>query len=164
MTKREQGLVILMAGAVAWGLGTLVLASVRRASGAGAEAGERAALQRFAEGQRSVVQALRLDPRERLVLDEASAPWAASPFLLEAPRKRPVEERTITFLYTGFIQSGPRQFAILNGREYQVGDVVQSSEFVVESIQPQQATLADVSGGRRITVDLQSVNAERKSP
>lgn len=164
MTRREQVLVIGMAAAVLGGLGSLAWDHFKRQGGATRLAGERTELLSFVDGQRGMLRGMRLGPRERLVLDQANGPWAASPFLAEVARERPTEERMTRFVYTGFIQIGSHQFAILNGREYRVADTVQASDFVVEAIQPDHVILVAATGGRRITVDLQTSNAERKTP
>ncbi len=164
MTKREQILVMAMAAAVVWGASSIVLGVMKDRHDENSPANSRLALLGFAETQRATLQQLRLAEREKIVLDEALAPWVTSPFLAEATRASLAGERLASFDYTGFMQVGDQQFAIVNGREYRVSDVVRSSDFVVESIHPDHVVLASGSGGRRVTVDLQTLNPERKVP
>lgn len=164
MTKREQVLVIAMAGALVWGAYSLVTGIMKGRSGKEELAVVRDELRSFADTQRVTMQQLRLADREKMVLNEAMQPWAGSPFLIEAQRARPAEERVVSFRYTGFLQIGGQQFAIVNGREYRVSDPIHATDFVVDSIHPDHVVLAAGTGGRRVTVELQPSNVERKSP
>jgi len=163
MTKRERMLVVAMTGSLLWGATTMVFGFMKNQSGTGQMARERADLQEFARAQRAVMDTLQLTHHERMVLDEANASWASTPF---APltSSGPIEERTREFIYTGHLKIGAAQLAIINGREYRVADAVVSSDFVVEEIAPEYVVLVATSGSRRITVDMQASLPKRKSP
>jgi hypothetical protein len=163
MTRREQVLVIAMAGAVVWGASTLVLGFMRSHGGNSRMLSEKEQLREFAEQQRILMNTFQLTGREKSVLDEAMGGWVQSPFLLMAARTRP-DARIMEFRYTGHLQVGDQHFAIINGKEYRTSEPVKSSDFVVESIQSDHVVLAATTGGRRMTVALQTSNAKRESP
>ena len=164
MTTRERVLILAMAGAALWG-GTTVGLDYYQKNRAEAKTDlQRAEIRSFAEAQRARAVPLRLTDPERTMLDEAVASWSQNPFLDRAARVQPVEEPAARFHYTGFIQIGVQQFAILNGREYRLAEPVAQTDFRVDSIQPDQVVLVSSSGGRRITVALQTSNEKRESP
>ncbi len=164
MTKREKAMVLAMVGATLWGGATLGLGYVKENRAAAKVDLQKAEIRAFADSQRALVVPLRLNERERMVLNEAAGPWMESPFIDRVATARPVEAPVQEFFYTGFIQAGPQQFAILNGREYRVSEAVASTDFRVESIQPDHVVLVSGSGGRRMTIALQTTNEKRESP
>ena len=56
-------------------------------------------------------------------------------------------QRTPDFRYTGFLRHGEVRFAILNGREYGIGDTVKPGDFTVRSIDPDRVVLVASWGG-----------------
>lgn len=161
MTRREQVLVVAMAGALVWGASSMVLGFARSRGSESRLLTEKEELRHFADQQRTLMSALQLSSRERTVLNDAANGWASSPFLPTSARTRP-DERIMDFHYTGYLQVGEQHFAIINGHEYRAADQVRSSDFVVEEIHPDHVVLAAGPGGRRMTVALQTSNAKRE--
>ena len=164
MTTREKVIVLGMACAVAWAGATVGLDYCRRNQAAAKVDLQKAEIRAFAESQRAAVAPARLTEPERLVLNEAAGPWLASPFIDRADVSEVVAQPVQKFFYTGFIQVGAQQFAILNGREYRVSDRIPDTDFRVESIQPDQMVLVSDAGGRRMTIALQTTKEKRESP
>ena len=163
MTKRERILVWGMGGAIVWVVASLGLDSVRDAAGSAQARRQQDEIRVFVEAQRAKIAPLKLKPLETFALDQASGPWADTPFIDRAADPQSRESGGGRFLYTGFIQIGAQRFAIVNGREYQEDDPVGSGDFRVESIQPDQVTLISRTGGRRMTLALHVPKA-RKEP
>ena len=164
MTTRERVIMVVMAGTVLWGGSVTVLGMIRNHLGAGKLAREQQEVRQFADAQRQVVEGIRLHPRERMVLNQCSLPWGRNPLLQRADGIQPAEARVQNFVYSGFITLGNQSFAIINGHEYRVTERVASSDFMVETIQPDRVVLISGSGGRRVPVAMQSNNAKRESP
>lgn len=164
MTTREKVIVWGMAGAVVWAGATVGMDYYKKNRAAAKIDLQKAEIRAFAEGQRTRAAPLRLTEPERMVLNEAAGPWLASPFIDRADRAEVVEQPVQTFFYTGFIQVGVQQFAILNGREYRVADRIPDTDFRVESIQPDHLVLVSDTGGRRMTLALQTTKEKRESP
>lgn len=164
MTKRECVLVWAMGGAVAWA-GIYLGFDFTRGTGGSAKARQQEAeIRMFAEAQRAKMVPLRLQTKEKRALDQASAAWANSPFIDRVTDTQPLTGRPEPLLYTGFVQLGAHQFAILNGREYQVSDPVGTGDFRVEDIQPDHVVLISKSGGRRMTIALQPFKRRKEKP
>ena len=164
MTTREKVIVLGMAVAVVWAGTTVGLDYYRKNRAATLADLRKAEIRAFAEGQRALAAPLRLSAPEVAALDEAAAAWAPSPFLDRAVAAEPVEAPVQRFRYTGFIQVGRQQFAIVNGREYRVAEPVAQTDFRVDEIQPDHVVLVSGSGGRRMTVALQSIVEKKESP
>ena len=163
MTTRERVLIVAMAGAAAWGAATLGAGYYQKNRASAKTALLQNEIRNFADRQRAQMVPLQLTARERMVLDEAVAAWAPSPFIDREALATAVEEPVQQFFYTGFIQIGKQQFAILNGREYRVSEPVAQTDFRVESIRPEQVELVSGSGGRRLTIALETSKEKRKS-
>ena len=157
MTTREKVIVLGMAVAVVWAGTTVGLDYCRKNRTATLADLRKAEIRAFVEGQR-------LSAPEVAALDEAAAAWAPSPFLDRAVAAEPVEAPVQQFRYTGFIQVGRQQFAIVNGREYRVAEPVAQTDFRVDEIQPDHVMLVSGSGGRRMTVALQTTVEKKESP
>ena len=164
MTKRERVLVWAMGGAVVWVGVSFGLDSIQSTGGAAKARQQEAAIRAFAEAQRAKMVPLRLQAQEKRVLDQAVAEWAGSPFIDRVTDAQPLAGRPAPLLYTGFIQLGAHQIAILNGREYQVSDPVGTGDFRVEDIQPDHVVLISGSGGRRMTIALQAYKGRKEKP
>lgn len=161
MTKREQVLIYAMAAATLWGGASVGLGYAKSHRVAADSGRQKSEIRSFAETHRMKLATLRLSVRERQVLDEAAAVWADSPFIDRAAEALAIEA-VQRFVYTGFIQIGKQQFAIVNGREYQTAQVIATTDFQVESIQPDHVVLVSGSGGRRMTIALQTSSEEKK--
>ena len=81
--------------------------------------------------------------REEYVLATASTQWLRDPL-----RPRPLESTangtTVEIplpRYTGFINTGPRPIAVINGRDYRAGESVQGGEFQVMEVHPDRVEL-----------------------
>ena len=163
MTTRERVLIVAMAGAAVWGAATLGAGYYQKNRASVKTALLRDEIRVFAEQHRALAAPLRLSGPERRVLNEAIAAWAESPFIDREAAATAVAEPVQQFFYTGYVQIGAQQFAILNGREYRVSEPVAQTDFRVESIRPEQVELVSSSGGRRLTIALETSKEKRKS-
>ncbi len=163
MNKRERILLVVMSVAlVAGGLSVVSDLSKRKSGKAGSRAVD-LGVRAFADTQRAALAAVRLTPGEKSALDRAAGTWAESPFIDRVGGIRTGEGAVSEFRYTGFMQFGESRLAIVNGREYRTGETITATDFIVETIEPNQVIL--VAGkGRRVTIPLQTANARRNTP
>ena len=162
MTKRERWIVGLAAAVAVYGAYSLVARGLRaepRTPPAGAE--EPTA--QFIAEVRSTLEALRLAPGEDLILEASLAPWAPSPFPLR-DAVAVTAEAPATLHYTGYCRIGETRLAIINGREYRVGETVAVTDFLVELIEPDRVILASQGGGRRVSIALKEDMKHGRSP
>lgn len=166
MNKRERILVVAMSVALVAGALSVVSDLSKRKSGKTGKPGSRSldlGVQAFADAQRAALAAVRLTPGEKTALDRATGTWAESPFIDRVGGIRTGEGAVSEFRYTGFMRFGDNRLAIVNGREYRTGETITATDFIVETIEPDQVILA-AGKGRRVTVPLQTATARRNTP
>ncbi|MDD5475318.1 MAG: hypothetical protein PHU03_02260 [Syntrophales bacterium] len=91
------------------------------------------------------------------IVEMAGKEWTRDPFFVGMTS--PVEQVesgedmiTESFVYTGYLEMGTRQMAIINGIDYQVGDALEEPGFVLQSVTPRHVVIEYERGGREIVV------------
>lgn len=100
-----------------------------------------------------------------LVIRKAEAAWTQDPFLeirkpqparAEAAAPKEAGRGPVSLVYSGFIEIGSRRMAIINGMEYEAGDIVNPGGFTLKSILPAKVLMiATNRDGSPIEVPLQ---------
>jgi len=82
------------------------------------------------------------------VLQKAEAKWKRDP-LIQIEPKTPEEEEdrqqpvlTSKMIYSGFLRMGDKRLAIINGMEYETGDILEPGGFVIRSISSSRVVIA----------------------
>lgn len=86
-----------------------------------------------------------LSEREKYVLRQAPAAWAADPFIMHKPKtqiKKVYPPLPKGLKYSGYLKAGNRMIAIINGMEYQIGEVLSQTPYIVSDISSKQVMLA----------------------
>jgi len=107
--------------------------------------------QKAAEGQVQALELIKLQERESYAVKNAQLPWPGDPFAPKPPDPEAQVDRA-KFQYTGFIKLGNRNLAVINGREYQVGESLDTGGFEVLEITAEAVVLQ--STGRKNTVRI----------
>lgn len=88
------------------------------------------------------------------ILDRAAAEWQKDPFLLDArlpedgavaAGEKPRSVETV-LEYTGYLRTGGRMLAVINGVEYETGDVIEPGRYVIREITDRQVVIKEHSG------------------
>ncbi len=160
LNKREKIiLAITCLAAVSAGISVLLpqRATPPRTSGTAGEKAERVA----AEAAESLAR-YRLTAFERALMEKARQAWPVMPFLPAEPPapttqptvgQDPLETDGAEFRFTGYLALGDRQLAVVNGREYAVGETIMGSTYKVYRISPTRAVLTDHTG-RTLAIPL----------
>lgn len=114
----------------------------------------------FTSGLSQTLDNLRLSPRESLVLEALDFQGRTNPFYGWPYGEPPVEEEPeedqeevdVSLVYQGYIEMDRARLAVINGREYQAGDVLPEQGLKIVNIQPDQVVLEFQSDKRRITL------------
>ncbi len=141
MTNREKIILgITAAAAIGGGLYYALTGAGMSSSTTGDERADYSAL--ITQVQVSLKQG-ELTDREEHVLAAATTQWIRNPL-----RSRPLrseDDGTTAAIplpkYIGFINTGPRPIAIIDGRDYRPGEAVQGGEFQVTQIFPDRIEL-----------------------
>ncbi|MDY6903591.1 MAG: hypothetical protein SWH61_02790 [Thermodesulfobacteriota bacterium] len=119
------------------------------------------------------VNSVELTPRESHILENTQSAWDKDPFIdaemamavraTEAAASKGKNDTTVDqgkFTYSGFIALGPVKLAVINGMEYEEGDTLKETEYVVQTIRPSKVIL--FNGHRHLTVHLEEIEAKVK--
>jgi hypothetical protein len=157
MSKREKILVGLMSLAIIYGIFVWFLSSPQQAATLNGD-NEQKALNAFvikvAEKTTSG-----LSNSQAYVLKKAAAKWQRDPLVQIEPRPTVEKEETsqpvlaTKMTYTGFLRMGDKRLAIINGMEYEIGDILEPDGFIVRSISPRRIVIAP-PGAKKKTIIL----------
>jgi hypothetical protein len=150
MTNRER--IILAVTAMAMIVGTVYFIIDRGSKvTTGAARSDLKALQDFASLTDEKMNKAAPTETQAYILGQASVEWESDPFLenkltVAKPEAAKAGEIPTSLAYTGFVIAGQAKLAVINGMEYQVGEVVLGSGLVVQAIDPQSVTVQRLEG------------------
>lgn len=87
-----------------------------------------------------------LSEKEKYILNQASSAWTRDPFIAPlsqqkfAPKMLPPAPKDLK--YSGYVRMGERILAIIDGMEYQVGESLLRSPYLISDISPRQVIIA----------------------
>ena len=105
-------------------------------------------------------------PAAAHMIGQAEAPWPRDPFYekieaREVSVTREMAQETALaavkgkILYTGYLDTGRKKIAIINGNEYVSGDAIDVEGYVLKSIDPTRITLYNKATNLTIEIPLQ---------
>lgn len=169
MSKREQILIVGAIGAVLFGL-YAVLASSSAAGPSVADQARLAKLKAFAADVDLQIEIRKLNRFEAMVLKLSGNQWTHDPFhrgrlpgeeTQEDEKEATAEAEPVQaaapqlkVAYTGYLATGPRRLAIVDGVHYGEGDELIMAPFTVEKIAPDKVTLVSKTGDVRLEVPI----------
>ena len=104
-----------------------------------------------------------LSKEQVYVLQKAQIDWTQDP-LLQIQQKVSKEEEAARrplvldskIIYTGFLQMGDKRLAILNGTEYEIGDILEPGDLIVRNIQPNHVVIGSaVVNNKNVIVPME---------
>ena len=112
----------------------------------------------FSSDVSQTVENARLVPTEVYIIDLAFRNTVPD-FLYEwPPEDRAVEQKPYLsdiiepMIYNGYLEMGSRRLAIIDGIEYQEGDILARGIFRILSISPQKVAIENLNNGSRIVI------------
>lgn len=169
MSLREKIFLVLMAGAIVYGLYFVAVAPQVDADRGRAQE-TKAAMQALVDDMRKELKQSDVPPATRRIVRRAEKPWSEDPFLtgklpqevaaeeaaaaaaLVAVVDPEPEEGVLRHFYAGFIEMQDRRLAVIDGLEYDVGDELVTGDAVVEAIAPMQVVLRRKLGKGTVTL------------
>jgi hypothetical protein len=157
MSKREKILVGLMLLAVIYGIYVWFLSSPQQAATVSDDnelKGLNAFIIKVAEKTTT-----RLSKNQAYVLQKAEAKWKQDPLIQIEPKTSEEEEDshqpvlTAKMMYSGFLRMGDKRLAIINGMEYETGDILEPGGFIIRSISAGRVVIAP-PGRKKKTIIL----------
>jgi hypothetical protein len=172
MTKREKIIVGVMCLTIVYGayelLGTR--GTKKGAPPPSSKVDPTEEVRKFATDMTQKLVAERTESQAQQKLNQASAQWTKDPFIqstapIDSKSPEPVAQKekteksepTQAFAFTGFLQIGPTQLAIINGMEYAVGDTIDTSGHYLESISAEGVVIG-AANGEKIQLTLSEID------
>ena len=93
------------------------------------------------------------------VLQKAEAKWERDPLIQIEPKTAEEEENSqqpvlpSKMTYSGFLRMGDKRLAIINGMEYEAGDILEPGGFIIRSISASRVVIAS-PGSKKKTINL----------
>ena len=106
-----------------------------------------------------------LSKNQAYVLQKAETKWERDPLIQVEPQiPEEVEESpepvlTTKIMYTGFLEMGDKRLAIINGMEYESGDILEPGGYTIRSISASRVVIA-LPGNKKDTMTLPMEESE----
>ena len=99
------------------------------------------------------------------IIEKAPKQWDKDPLLSSDTKFQFKAENTQTDLsalkvnikYTGYLKMGQKNIAILNGMEYEEGEELEKSGFIIHKILPEQVIINIKGKQKKITIPLEEI-------
>lgn len=158
MKTREKWMVGLMILALIYGAHTLLTAGASSASSSDTKEQALPEVMVFAQSMRNAAAEDRLTNQEEDCLRASLAPWPPTPFYDRIEEARPSSEAPARVHYTGFFEFGTNRMAIINNREYRLGEAIAGTDFHLEVIESDRVILSADEGRRRVPIALRELS------
>lgn len=102
-----------------------------------------------------------------LIFSRAGKEWTQDPFLdiqsqrawaqtrTAAQTLAGIGEKKIEFVYSGYLGSGKRSMAVINGMEYKEGEALDIAGFVLRSVSPARVVIENRGTGATLNIPMQ---------
>lgn len=164
MTRREQIIVGAMVLAAVYG-GYQILAPKAGRPVPGYPAANTKNLAPFAAEVIGKMRKLDSTPTDAYVIARGNSKWPENPFFQgildkqgEKEKGPSAEELQERLKFSGFLQTGNRTLVIINGLEYETGEVLMAYGYFVKSISPKQVIIAKIDGSDAIALTLDDMD------
>lgn len=98
-----------------------------------------------------------------LIFSRAEKEWTQDPFLDSKSYKAwaqtravaGIGEKKIDFVYSGYLGSGKKSMAVINGVEYKEGEALDIAGFVLRSVSPARVVIENRGSGAQLNIPMQ---------
>ncbi len=96
-----------------------------------------------------------LTAAELRTIASAEAKWVRDPYRAPKITKEEQEKQlSVSFSYTGYIKSGKKKIAVINGLEYKIGEEIDPGGFVAREIYPDRVIIEAKGQKQKLIVPL----------
>jgi hypothetical protein len=169
MTTREKIIVGIMILTIIYGAYTLFFSGAPKVATRVVQAESVADLQQFVIQVAGKLQQTEPSGAQLHSFEQAGRNWQKDPFLrsvagltaelerslpVEVPKKapKPVEKPDLAF--TGYLQMGAKRMAIINGVEYEEGEMLPATGYFIRSISPKSVVVGKIGDSRSHVLPL----------
>jgi hypothetical protein len=169
MTTREKVIVGVMILTVIYGGYTLFFSAEPAVTTQTARVEPVADLQKFVIDVAQKLQSSQPSETDTHNLEQASRNWQKDPFLrsvaplkaelerslpVEVVKEKPASVETPDLRYSGFLQMGAKRMAIINGMEYEEGEMLPASGYFIRSISPKSVVVGKIGNSKSHVLPL----------
>lgn len=170
MSKREKIILVIMALTVVYGFYALFLENPSAGIPKLAASGNK--LDTFNKFITNIAALVKggVSEEDTYIIDKIPVKWTKDPFLNTRkevtfkPEKEKLNEakkeataRELGIVYSGFLNMGNRNLAVINGNEYEKGEKLPGSGHIVEGIYPNRVVFGIQGSKKKITVKLEEM-------
>jgi hypothetical protein len=175
ISKREKVIVGVMGLFIAYGIILWVSPSPEKV-GATRAKDDPKTLNQLVIGMAAKVAEGQLSDPELYVLSKAEEDWKGDPFAalpieekgrrkdMESPesKEKPAEE--VRFVYSGYLGMAGKRLAIVNGMEFEAGDLLNWGTHSLEKIEPDRLWVREKETGKTLVIPLQENTLKGAKP
>ena len=164
LDKRESIIVGIMAIALLYGGGTLLFTKPQNKT-ASQSVAESAELQALTVAVAATVGNDNQSSRDAYIIARAELDWQHDPFVTSKVYREMLQQAgapkggaallKAVFRYTGYMEFGGKQIAIINGVEHVPGELLEKPGYVLRSITPTKVVIEDVAGRSTIKIPIE---------
>ena len=164
MSKREKVILVIMALTIVYGIYALLINPNPKETAPVASTSKMDAFNQFITKVSTMTQS-GLSDIDAYVIQHIPVEWTKDPLLnsrqdFEFKKDGETEDTLVQKLalkYTGFVEMGKDKLAIIDGAEYETGEMLPDSGLVVEEIHATQVVIFVKSSNKRVSVPLEEV-------
>lgn len=162
MSKRERMILGSAAAAVIWGVCAL-LPSPAKGSQPPAANARMTAVKEFIAGLGALIKENSPPDKIEYAIRAAEADWGGDPFSETHGEAAaiPGEKSAEGFDYSGYLEMNNRRLAVIDGVEYEAGDVIEGDGFKVKNILPHMVVVESIAEGKEIKINLHGTREKR---
>ena len=171
MTKREKIIVGVMCLTIVYGAYELLGTRGAKKAAPLPQANPTEELRKFVTDMTQKMVGDRMGNEYQQLVSQVAVEWTKDPFIHSITpiaskssdpvvSKQPADKATPTpsFVFSGFLQMGKTEFAIINGMEYAVGDVIDTSGHYLQSISAENIVIGRTNGVEKIQLPLSEID------
>ena len=163
MSKREKIILFFMALSLVYGFYVFVI----EAPGKKGAIGQKSNLESLNKFISHVAELTResLSEIDSYIIEKAPKQWDKDPLLSSDTEFQFKAENTeadvsalkVNIKYTGYLNMGARNLAILNGLEYEEGEELEKGGFIIRKIQPEQVIIVIKGKQKEIAIPIEEI-------
>jgi len=163
MSKREKIILFFMALSIVYGFYVFVFEAPSK-KGAIGQNSNLESLNKFISHVAELTRES-LSEIDSYIIEKAPKEWDKDPLLSSDTEFQFKAENTeddvsalkVNIKYTGYLNMGARNLAILNGLEYEEGEELEKGEFIVRKIYPERVIIVIKGQQEEITIPLEEI-------
>ena len=161
MSKREKIILTVMALTIVYGAYSFFLEGPAYTQGPSPSESKLEAFHKFITNVANLTKD-GLSEIDAYIIEHISDQWTKDPLLnikkdFEFDSKRKVEvasAQQLGIVYTGYLEMGPKRMAIINGMEYETGELLANGGHTVGMIYPDRVVIFTQAGNQKVAVPL----------